>query len=164
MTAAYLTDKEKGDVDVNPKETEGLKKVPYSYVPAGPIAGAAIAMYEGKKYGRHNYRVMGKIKSSIYYDALKRHTESWWEGSDIDKVSGLPELWKAMACLIVLTDATMTGRLEDDRPPKLPDGWLDEINKYVAVVNQKVPAFVEPYTEEGQPHPAKDLVKTADGN
>lgn len=133
--------------DVNPKETEGLKKIPYSYVPAGPIAALALAMYEGKKYARHNYRVMGNIKSSIYYDAFNRHVHEWWEGEDIDKHSGLDNLWKAMACLTILIDAKMTGRLEDDRPPKLPTGWLDEMNKYVGMINERVTKLEPPFTE-----------------
>ena len=142
----------------NPKEHFGSKKIPYSYVPAGVLAGLAVAMYEGKKYGRHNYRVIGDIAASIYYDALKRHIDAWWEGEDTDPDSkvGLSHLVKAMACLAVLYDAKMMGKMRDDRPPKLPEGWMNELNEMVVKLNEKV-GYVEPFTAEGEAAKARDI-------
>lgn len=132
---------------VNPKQVQGLKKVPYSYLPSPFIAGTSLAMYEGRKYGRHNYRSLGSVKASIYYDAMKRHLDAWYEGQDIDPFSGLHHLFKASACIAILTDSMVSGRFEDDRPPKLPDNWIEEFNKMVAVVNDHTPNPVEPFTE-----------------
>ena len=81
-----------------------------------------LAMLEGAvKYGGHNYRVAG-VRASVYYDAARRHLDSYWEGEDIDPDSGLPHIIKAMACLHVLRDSQLMGNHTDDRPPRLPNG------------------------------------------
>lgn len=45
---------------------------------------------------------------------------AWWNGEDIDVASGMPHLWKAMACLAILVDAGVVGKLTDDRAPAAP--------------------------------------------
>jgi hypothetical protein len=102
----------------NPKDAVGVKKVPYSTVPGNVITEVAAAMAEGAlKYGRHNYRGVG-VRASVYYDATLRHLISWWEGEDIDPDSGLSHITKAITSMVVLRDAMLQGKCEDDRPPR----------------------------------------------
>src|SRR5258705_4867467 len=105
--------------DSNPKDAIGTRKVPFSTIPAQPLAELGLAMLEGAlKYRRHNYRIAG-VRASVYYDAMMRHITAWWEGEDIDPKSGLPHVIKAMACLVVLRDAAINNKLNDDRPPAI---------------------------------------------
>jgi hypothetical protein len=125
--------------DSNPKDSVGIKKVPFGTVPAPIIAEVGLAMLEGAlKYGRHNYRAIG-VRASVYYDAVLRHLTAYWEGQDIDPDSGLPHIVKAMACLVVLRDAEKYGKLVDDRPPSYPDNWQKELNEKAAELIEKYP-------------------------
>lgn len=134
--------------ETNPKDAVGVKKVPISTVPAPVIAEIGLAMLEGaRKYGRHNYRAAG-VRASVYYDALFRHMGAWWEGEDIDKESGLSHITKALACLTVLRDSMLLGNWEDDRPPKFPLGWVQELNKKAADIIEKYPNAVPPFMEK----------------
>lgn len=136
--------------DTNPKDAVGIAKVPSSTVPAEVVAELGLAMMEGAlKYGRHNYRVSG-VRASVYHDAAKRHLDAFWEGQDIDPDSGLPHLVKAMACCCVLRDSQFRGNWVDDRPPKLPDNWLADLNKKAKELLEKYPNPVAAYTEMGQ--------------
>lgn len=134
--------------DTNPKDAVGIKKVPFSTISAPVIAELGVAMMEGaRKYGRHNYRDVG-VRSSVYYDATLRHLTSWWEGEDIDALSGLSHITKAIASLTVLRDAMIFGKLKDDRPPRAPDGWMEELNKKAGELIEKFPVAVPPVTEK----------------
>ena len=130
----------------NPKDSVGIKRVPFSTIPVIPIAEVGLAMLEGSlKYGRHNYRAIG-VRSSVYYDAAMRHLTRWWEGEDIDPDSGLPHIVKCLASLIVLRDAEVNGKLTDDRPPMSPE-WASRLNDMAAELIEKYPdakaAFVK---------------------
>lgn len=104
----------------NPKDIIGSGKAPLHLVPASLRAGAALAFMEGAlKYGRFNWRLAG-VRASIYYDALNRHMEAWFNGEDTDKASGLPHLFKAAACIAILIDAVELDKLVDDRAPYAP--------------------------------------------
>lgn len=131
----------------NPKDKVGIKKVPLSTVPAPVVAEMGLALLEGaRKYGRHNYRVSG-VLASVYYDALNRHIDAWWEGEDIDEQSGLSHVTKAITSLVVLRDAMMNDMWVDDRPPKSKAGWVEEMNAKAAEIIEKYPDPLEPYTE-----------------
>lgn len=132
----------------NPKDAVGVKKVPFSTIPAGPIAEVGLAMLEGAlKYGRHNYRAVG-VRSSVYYDAALRHLTAYWEGQDIDPDSGLPHVSKAMACLLVLRDSQLMENVVDDRPPSYKDGWQDRLTKKAADLIEKYPNPVQAFIKE----------------
>lgn len=136
----------------NPKDALGIKKAPISTVPANVILETGLALLEGaRKYGRHNYRIMG-VRASVYYDAVVgRHLAQWWEGEDIDKDSGLSHVTKAIAGLVVLRDAMMNDNWTDDRPPKVKNqNWVADMNKKAAEIIEKYPESLEPYTEKGQ--------------
>jgi hypothetical protein len=133
----------------NPKDSVGIKKVPFSTVPSEVTAEVGLAMLEGAlKYGRHNYRAVG-VRASVYYDAAMRHLTSFWEGQDIDPDSGLSHLVKAIACLYVLRDSQCMGNWVDDRPPRLPinDVWVQGLNDKATELLQKYPDPAKTYTE-----------------
>lgn len=132
----------------NPKDAVGIKKTPMSTVPTGVLLEVGVAMLEGAlKYGRHNYRSIG-VRSSVYYDAAIRHLAAWWEGEDIDPDSGISHITKCIAGLTVLRDAMIQGKLNDDRPPKSPAGWMAELNEKTAELLDKYPDPVPPYRED----------------
>lgn len=133
--------------DTNPKDSVGIAKVPFSTIPAQVMAEVGLAMLEGSlKYGRHNYRVAG-VRASVYYDALLRHLTAWWEGQDLDADSGLPHIVKAAACLVVLRDSQIRGNWTDDRPPKTPGDWIQELNAKAKALLEKYPNPLPAHTE-----------------
>lgn len=126
----------------NPKDAVGIRKVPLSTVPAYVMTEIGLAMLEGaRKYGRHNYRVVG-VRASVYYDAALRHLTAWWEGQDIDPDSGLSHIIKALACLVVLRDSQLMGNWTDDRPPQLPG-----VNNIMASLNRLAGEIIDRYPE-----------------
>jgi hypothetical protein len=129
----------------NPKDSVGIRRVPFSTVPMEVTAEVGLAMLEGAlKYGRHNYRTIG-VRSSVYFDAALRHLVRWWEGEDIDPDSGLPHIVKALASLYVLRDSQITGLLNDDRPPPVPE-WANRMNEYAGKLIDQYPEPKPAYT------------------
>lgn len=135
--------------DTNPKDAIGDKKPSLSVIPMPVLYEVAVALTEGScKYGRHNWRVAG-VRASVYYNANMRHINDWWEGQDIDPASGVHHLSKAIAGLMVLRDAMIQGKLEqDDRPPPSPKGWMDDIQKLLDGVLERYPDPLPPYTKD----------------
>lgn len=137
---------EKQKKPTNPKDALGIKKVPLHNVPSAPLLEVGLAMMEGgRKYGTHNYRVIG-VRASTYYDAAWRHLTAWWEGEDIDAASGLHHVTKAIASLFVLRDAMVMDNYEDDRPPRYPNGLgIDRLNELAAKMIEKYPECEAPF-------------------
>ena len=137
---------ESGARDTNPKDALGVKKIPTSTLPTGPMYEVALAMLEGaRKYGRHNYRTLG-VKASVYYDAALRHITAWWEGEDIDEASGIHHLMKAAACLFVVRDSMLMKNWIDDRPPQYPEKLdVPRLNKLAQDMITKYPQCVKPF-------------------
>lgn len=109
-----------GSKDTNPKDAIAGSKVPLDQCPDTARVALAMAFTEGAlKYGKHNWRVAG-VRASVYKAALDRHMVCWWNGEDTDAASGMPHLWKALACLAILVDAGACDKLTDDRPPSAP--------------------------------------------
>lgn len=134
----------------NPKQAMGGTKVPFSTLSQAVTAEVGLGMLEGAlKYGRHNWRVAG-ARASTYIDATNRHLSSWWEGEDIDPYSGLSHITKAICSLYVLRDAMINENWVDDRPPALPEGWIEKMNEMVQDIKEKYPDVVEPFTQVGQ--------------
>lgn len=132
----------------NPKDSVGIKKVYFSVIPWGVVAELGLALLEGaRKYGRHNYRAIG-VRASVYHDATLRHLVDWWEGEDTDPDSGLSHITKAIASLTVLRDSMLRGNWEDDRPPRMESGWLQELNKKAALIVEKYPDAAHTYVEK----------------
>jgi hypothetical protein len=138
--------------DTNPKDSVGIKKVPISPVSGPVMLEVGLGMLEGAcKYGRHNYRDAG-VRGSVYYDATFRHLMAWWEGEDTDPDSGLSHITKAITSLVVLRDSMIRQNWIDDRPPKSPDGWINEYNRIAAKILNKYPAPVPAYTQTNTQH------------
>jgi hypothetical protein len=136
------------DKPTNPKDAVGIKKAPLSTVSGPVLMEVGVAMMEGaRKYGRHNYRSAG-VRGSVYYDATLRHLISWWEGEDLDPDSGLSHITKAIASLTVLRDSMIRGNWSDDRPPKVQEGWMQELNEKAGEVINKYPNSVAAVTEK----------------
>lgn len=135
--------------DTNPKDAVGVAKIPASCVPRGVLGELALAMFEGaRKYGRHNYRKAG-VRASVYFDAVLRHMEGWWEGEDVDPDSGLSHVTKAIATLVVLRDAMMNDKFTDDRPPPMKDpDWQRKLNELAKGLIAKYPNAVPAVTRE----------------
>ena len=117
--ASNLTDK-----DTNPKDAIGSNKLPLSVVPSSLVIYACLGHLEGAlKYGKFNWRIAG-VRASIYLDALKRHIANYENGEDSDPLTGVPHLSNALACIGILLDSKVCGKLNDDRAPKAPIGDL----------------------------------------
>lgn len=103
--------------DTNPKDAIATNKVPLSLVPEILTIYAAMGFLEGAlKYGKYNWRISG-VRSSVYMDALKRHIAAYESGEDISE-NGVPHFSNMLACIGILIDAKVCGKLNDDRPPR----------------------------------------------
>lgn len=133
--------------ETNPKDAVGVTKAPLSVLPMQVVYEAALGMYEGAlKYGAFNYRLAG-VRASVYYDAVERHLNQWWEGEDIDPDSGLNHITKAITTLMVMRDAMLNEKFTDDRPPKiLNQDWMRNYNDKVKQLQAKYPDPVPRYT------------------
>lgn len=133
----------------NPKDLVGIKKVSSSVIPRQALNLIALGLMEGDvKYGAHNYRVDG-VLASVYFDAVNRHLDAYWEGQDDDPDSHILHLAKAAAGLIVWMDAKLNGMERDDRPPRPanPD-WLQDVNTKAAELLARVPRQSRRWTQQ----------------
>lgn len=122
------------DSNPNPKDVAASGKLPLHLWPTSATIYGTLALLEGAlKYGRGNWRDRG-VRASVYVDALARHVSAWFEGQDNAPDSGLPHLAHALACLAILVDAQMTGKLIDDRQfhGEGYRAFLDEATEHVA--------------------------------
>lgn len=110
----------------NPKEAIGDAKLNLSVVPDTMLLYAATAFTEGAlKYGSYNWRAAG-VRASTYIAAHRRHVAKWWNGERCDPKTKVHHLANAMACLAIVLDAELVGKLTDDRPPKADMAGLIE--------------------------------------
>jgi len=113
----------------NPKDIVAGKKIDMGLVPDTLVVFAARAFTEGAlKYGRFNWRIAG-VAAHVYHAAVRRHISKWWNGQDYDKRTRVHHLDNAIACLAILRDAELYGKLNDNRPPcPDPDAMADLID------------------------------------
>lgn len=108
----------------NPKDAIGTNKLPLHLVPSTLNIYASLAFLEGAlKYGKYNWRSTG-VRMSIYLDALDRHYEKVKDGEWADAKTGVPHFSSMLACIGIILDAKMCGKLTDDRPPAVPTADL----------------------------------------
>lgn len=133
------------NMEANPKDAVGARKIPFSVLPWRVLHRVALAMLEGAcKYGRHNYRAAG-VRASVYFDAVvARHLSAWWEGEDIDADSGLSHIDKAISGLMVMRDSMLQGNFVDDRPLS---GALD-----FAELNAAAAALIDKHADKAPKH------------
>ena len=106
--------------DDNPKTQFGAAKPPLRLVPGAAMALVAMAFKDGAiKYGPANWREK-PVSSTTYIDAAERHIRQWFDGGEENaKDSGCHHLAHAAACLMILLDAEVAGKLNDNRPPSV---------------------------------------------
>jgi len=124
--------------DSNPKDAAGSARIDLTLISPFAIAEEALAMEEGAaKYGRYNYTVVG-VKARVYVGALLRHVFKWLLGEERDPKTGVHHLGSARACIGILIDAQVRGKLMDDRPPshKEASSWLDAMEARVITVRE----------------------------
>lgn len=108
----------------NPKEGIGETKLPLHLVPDTAIALESMAFLEGAlKYGKYNWRAAG-VRISTYLDAFDRHHRKFKNGEWADPKTRVPHLASMRACLGIIIDAYVCGKLTDDRPPAAPVSQL----------------------------------------
>lgn len=111
----------------NPKDILGSNKMPIHLWPQSATVLGALGLLDGAlKYGRSNWRATG-VRASIYYDAIQRHLNAWFEGEDIDPDSGLPHMAHLLASAAIIVDAIAAGKFRDDRMAQ-PGGYRDLID------------------------------------
>ncbi|WP_316234948.1 MULTISPECIES: dATP/dGTP diphosphohydrolase domain-containing protein [unclassified Bradyrhizobium] len=142
----------------NPKDAFGTLKACLSWLPMEVVFEVALALAEGGfKYGGHNYLV-AEPRASVYMDACDRHQFQFWnigEEDDSESKAGLHHLSKAIASLMVLRAAQIHGRWIDDRPPRAPAGFLDELNGKMRLLGEAFPKPVARYLEGGKRGPGR---------
>jgi hypothetical protein len=122
-----------GSKPTNPKDEIGSTKLPLHAVPDTAAIFMAMAFAEGQsKYGAYNWRVAG-ARVSIYISAARRHIAKWMAGEECDQRTGVHHLASAMACLAIILDARLVGKLTDDRPPSIGSlpGLIDDFEDVV---------------------------------
>lgn len=127
----------------NPKDAIGSAKLDMGLVPWTLMVCAARAFLEGAlKYGRFNWRIAG-VRAGIYHAACLRHIAKWWNGQNVDKKTRVHHLDNAIACLTIIRDAELYGKLTDDRPPcPDPDAMADLIDSMEADVSHLKEMFI----------------------
>jgi hypothetical protein len=104
-----------GNKPTNPKDIIGSDKLPLHLFPSTARAHGCLALLDGAlKYGRSNFRAVG-VRASIYYDAINRHLDAWFEGEDFAPDSGILHLAHALAGVAILIEAYEAGNMTDDR-------------------------------------------------
>lgn len=135
-----------GEKPTNPKDIIGSDKLPLHLWPTTATALGSIALLEGAlKYGRTNWRPIG-VKASVYYAALNRHMNAWWEGEEVAPDSQIDHLGHAIACLAILIDAKATGNLNDDRM------YPGKYNEFVEALAPHVKRLKEKYKDKQPRH------------
>jgi len=136
--------------DSNPKDRAATNRLDLSLFPDTARVYGALAFTEGDcKYGGYNWRVAG-VNASTYIAACGRHLSKWYNGEEADPKTKVPHLANALACIAVIIDATETGKLTDDRPPKVDvAALLNGCEQIVMHLHETYPAGPERYTERG---------------
>jgi len=136
---------------INAKDREATTRLGLSLVPPGLRAYCALAMTEGDlKYGGYNFRATG-VQASIYYDAMGRHIDKWWNGEEVDPKTLVPHLANAAACLGIIIDGIEQGNIIDDRPPKQDVSMFTRFESIVAHLQKIFPRRTPRYRAKGNP-------------
>jgi hypothetical protein len=137
----------------NPKDAFGTLKACLSWLPMEVVFEVALALAEGGfKYGGHNY-LEAKPRGSVYMDACDRHKFQFWnlgEENDAESKAGLHHISKAIASLMVLRAAQIHGGWIDDRPPRAPAAFLDELNGKMKLLAEAFPDPVARYLADSK--------------
>lgn len=87
-----------------------------AYIPPAALVGPAQVLVNGaKKYGRANWREHAILRTE-YLAATLRHVFADLDGEDNDQEDGETHLDHAIATLLILRDAMLRDKCDDDRP------------------------------------------------
>lgn len=129
----------------NPKDIIGVTKLPLDLVPDTLVAYTALSFLEGcLKYGKFNWRITG-VRASVYIAAMRRHLMKYNNGEWADSKTLIPHLASVIACAGIILDASVCGKLVDDRPPMHPTSEL--IDSFVTTIDHLKKLF-----DEHNPH------------
>jgi hypothetical protein len=118
----------------NPKDLLGSDKLPLHLWPTTATVHGCLGLLDGGcKYGRSNFRAIG-VRSSIYYDAARRHLDAWFEGEDVAPDSGVHHLGHALASIAIILDAEAAGKLNDDR--MVAGGYAELVRRLTPLVKE----------------------------
>jgi hypothetical protein len=132
----------------NPKDAAATTRLDLGLFPTSARAYGALAFVEGdQKYGAYNWRVAG-VQASVYYAALNRHMDKWWNGEERDPKTQVPHLANALACIAILIDATEQKNLNDDRPPQQSSELYADFEKIVEHLQLIFPRRTSRYRED----------------
>lgn len=128
---------------MNPKDAIGRSKLSASYMPWAALPELVLACEEGGfKYGKHNYDG-SDIFATVYLDAIFRHHLKFMLGEDRDPETGVHHLAYIAANALISLQATIRGRLIDDRPVALA-GAIDRVGPIHSALRDMFPAEMEP--------------------
>ena len=106
--------------DSNVKTAAAAKKPKTSAVPPVAIMAIGAAMQDGAdKYGLFNWRET-QVSATVFYDAMMRHLNAWYNGENFALDSGIHHLAHLMAGAAIVLDATEQQVFNDDRPKSNP--------------------------------------------
>jgi len=140
--------------DNNPKAAFGAAKVGIDYLSFPVLLEQAVGMMAGGyKYGAHNYLVAGPSVMT-YVAAAFRHMAAFVGGEDFDPHAGegvkVHHLVAAQNCLHVVRAAQIQGIAFDDRPPKMPPGFIESLEPSIAALQRNNPDPVARYLATGR--------------
>lgn len=105
----------KTPVGINPKDLIGRTKAPLRLVPPVlPIYLSVVQALGAAKYGAFNWRTLS-ISRVTYLEAAWRHILLALDGEDEDPETGVPHEASVVACMAIILDAGINGKLVDDR-------------------------------------------------
>lgn len=98
---------------------EGLKfdddKLAWHLLPIEGVEGMLKVMQFGeKKYGAYNW-TLGMDWHRLF-SAVMRHLWAWFRKEELDPESGLPHLYHACCCILMLTSLVEMKKGKDTRP------------------------------------------------
>jgi hypothetical protein len=147
--------------DNNPKAGFGAAKVGIGNLSLPVLFEQAIGMQAGAaKYGAHNYLALAPSVMT-YIDALFRHVGAFVGGEEYDPHAGegvrVHHLVAGMNCLHVIRAAMIQGNYFDDRPPQMPEGFIDSLADSVKAIQRNNPDPVARYLAHGRRGPGRVL-------
>lgn len=135
--AIIFTDNNNNKKLTNPKQAIGIKKISESLLSINVLNELSLALLEGAlKYGEYNYRETG-ASTQTYYNACQRHLKSYMNGENIDPDSNISHITKAIACLMIMRDSEIIGKLKDDRNKAYIKEFEEHLNKTLNYLDSK---------------------------
>ncbi len=118
---------------VDPKQSQGSKKLGFSHVPITSMCALSPGTKNGAdKYGAYNWLELaeGSMSLNTYLDAVQRHLILFRAGQDSASDSGIHHLDHILAGISVVRDAMLFNKVSDDRI-KLSEEQIEILEKLI---------------------------------